>query len=635
MRSERQDITPSALFLLIFLLYLLFLCPTVYNGDSPLFETSAFGLGLAHPPGYPLYVMLGKVITFVPFGSVAFKMNLLSAISGAAASLLVFKSVELLTKDRAAAIFAALLSALIPLAWGESTKAEVYTLNSALAMAVFYLGLRFMHKKDVDRRLLIAASFILGVGMGNHHTIGFMLLPLAFALLLRAREEKTALYCLLFFSLGIVSIYTLGFVRSQKFLSEGALFAYSDMSSLGNLVTTFFRTEYHSSASLAAAPAHDPTSFLRGLQNVSRYLLYGNLGIVSLLALFSVPLAMRKKRTVSFVLVAFGAYALVMSSMVYAFAKPSLGQLFLLNPYLLPLLYITSALAGLGAFYVLSTISLRIPDLRRPLALGLVLLPLVLTLPDTLRDGNLSGYYLAEDYSKNLLDSLPPESVYITVSDASYFPLAYSTFVGRKREDVMPLYGDADEISTQVSPRWHYAKLFPDIASGGHFSQVGIENLRNRPLYSFEPAFLPKDFQSALKATPFINSYRLTAASKKIDEAREATAFEHAFKLMVYERTLGERSSDIYSQELKMSMFVPVSHYAYLMNKGGDKKLSHRYYGDALKLITPKGIAHYAIYLNNSGRKDELEEFLEGIEPYSLKDPGVRRLGEEITKQFM
>ncbi|NIT03911.1 hypothetical protein GTO10_03180, partial [Candidatus Saccharibacteria bacterium] len=56
---------------------------------------------------------------------------------------------------------------------------------------------------------------------------------------------------------------------------------------------------------------------------------------------------------------------------------------------------------------------------------------------DTLKDNDLRRYFLVEDYSENLLESLPPESVFLTGSDASYFPLAYKNYVERKRDDVL------------------------------------------------------------------------------------------------------------------------------------------------------------------------------------------------------
>jgi hypothetical protein len=67
-------------FLISFTVYLKTLCPTVYVGDSGELIAAAYTLGIPHPPGYPLFTILGKVfITLIPIGSIAYRVNLLSA----------------------------------------------------------------------------------------------------------------------------------------------------------------------------------------------------------------------------------------------------------------------------------------------------------------------------------------------------------------------------------------------------------------------------------------------------------------------------------------------------------------------------------------------------------------------------
>lgn len=67
-------------FLISFTVYLLTLCPTVYVGDSGELIAAAYTLGIPHPPGYPLFTILGKIfITLIPIGSIAYRVNLLSA----------------------------------------------------------------------------------------------------------------------------------------------------------------------------------------------------------------------------------------------------------------------------------------------------------------------------------------------------------------------------------------------------------------------------------------------------------------------------------------------------------------------------------------------------------------------------
>ncbi|MFQ5813081.1 MAG: protein O-mannosyl-transferase family, partial [Anaerolineae bacterium] len=76
-------IIAAALFVGSFLLYVSTMAPSVAPGDSAEFQFVPYILGIAHPPGYALYVLLGKLFTLLPLGSVAYRMNLFSAFCGA------------------------------------------------------------------------------------------------------------------------------------------------------------------------------------------------------------------------------------------------------------------------------------------------------------------------------------------------------------------------------------------------------------------------------------------------------------------------------------------------------------------------------------------------------------------------
>ena len=65
--------------------YIRTLAPTVTGEDSGEFITAAWSLGIPHPPGYPLWLILAKLFSFLPIGTVAYRLNLMSAILDAAA----------------------------------------------------------------------------------------------------------------------------------------------------------------------------------------------------------------------------------------------------------------------------------------------------------------------------------------------------------------------------------------------------------------------------------------------------------------------------------------------------------------------------------------------------------------------
>ena len=182
---------PAALvFFVALVFYLLTLSPTIFDGvDSIEFSTIAYRLGIPHPPGYPLYLVLGKLFTFLPVGDVGYRINLMSAVFAAGTAVLVFKIALMVTQRQLPALAAALFFAFSYYAWRLAVVAEVYTLQAFLTALIIYLWFRW--EAGGSRKLLYAAAFALGLSLGNHMTIG--LLGLAFAYLVGRGVLKRAL----------------------------------------------------------------------------------------------------------------------------------------------------------------------------------------------------------------------------------------------------------------------------------------------------------------------------------------------------------------------------------------------------------------------------------------------------------
>ena len=210
----------------VFSIYLFTLCPNIYVGDSALFASASFSLGTAHPPAYPLYCTLGKLTTFLPFGNIAYKVNLLSLIGGVISAFIVFLFIYRSMDMPYIAFIGAITASLQPLIWWECTKAEVYGVNSAMTMFVLYQGLMMLKGDDIHRRAYISA-LVLGLGFGNHHTIGFAGLPLLVPYVVHARRLGRGFLLLpVFFLIGFsVNLYII--FRSLNFKIYENLISYS------------------------------------------------------------------------------------------------------------------------------------------------------------------------------------------------------------------------------------------------------------------------------------------------------------------------------------------------------------------------------------------------------------------------
>jgi hypothetical protein len=151
---------------LAFLVYLPTLAPTVYGLDSAHLTNAAYTLGLVHPPGYPLYLLLGHLFTRLPFGDVGYRMNLMSACFGALAIGLHYLLLLKLTHRPLASLAAALLLAYSFVFWSTSVMAEVYTLHVFLMIGLILAALAWQEQQCA--RWLYLLAFVFGLSLTNH-----------------------------------------------------------------------------------------------------------------------------------------------------------------------------------------------------------------------------------------------------------------------------------------------------------------------------------------------------------------------------------------------------------------------------------------------------------------------------------
>src|SRR5687768_6272278 len=114
---KHENATAIAVAIAAFLVYAATLCPTIYAGDSGELAVAATTLGIAHPPGYPLWTLLGRIAVLLLPGTPAFSLNLFSAICAAAAAGFVAKLLMMLTGRIFAAAGAALAFAFARAVW--------------------------------------------------------------------------------------------------------------------------------------------------------------------------------------------------------------------------------------------------------------------------------------------------------------------------------------------------------------------------------------------------------------------------------------------------------------------------------------------------------------------------------------
>ncbi len=167
-------------------LYIRTAAPSVLSGDSAEFQLAAPLLGVPHPTTYPLYVLLGKLATLlIPFGDLAWRVTLVSAISAALAVVLFFLLARRVVGSMPAAAVGALALGFAPGLWNAATIAEVYALLAALLAGLAYLIETSAHpyaaaatEPEIIGWRLRLAAFVGGVGFTHHGLFVIAGLPL-------------------------------------------------------------------------------------------------------------------------------------------------------------------------------------------------------------------------------------------------------------------------------------------------------------------------------------------------------------------------------------------------------------------------------------------------------------------------
>jgi len=187
----------GVLLLLSFVLYLFTLTPRICAGDSGELTTAIYNLGAAHPPGYPLYTILGKIFTYIPVGTIAYRVNLLSAVFAALTIPFLFlflvkllqTSLEKLSplRDRIIASAGTLLFAVSQTHWSQAVIAEVYALNIFFAPLLLFSILVWQERVFLSlkqgvpaygERLLLLFALLMGMSLTNHLLLVGYMFPL-------------------------------------------------------------------------------------------------------------------------------------------------------------------------------------------------------------------------------------------------------------------------------------------------------------------------------------------------------------------------------------------------------------------------------------------------------------------------
>ncbi len=482
--------------------YFVTMCPTIGFGDTALIVNAMMRAHLdSHVNNHPLSVGLGYLLTQLPFGSIAFRANLLSVIFGALTVSLLFASFRVHGVSRLIAVLAAAAAAVSHSLWWHSTIVENYAVSAALIAGCYLLLTLF--QISTDRRFLYATCVVAGLSIFNHVQNGFLCIGVAvagFAALYRAVDRiKALLTCLLCACLGLLPWFFL--VAREASSSLGLRGALED-AFVGKFKETFF--------SESVGKAVYEVSYLMWWQSPLGVMVLGALlGIFWYISRFGVSaplLGMVTHLALTFAVFAgyatWDRFAFLLAGFVglHYFAGLGLGSL--------------SGLLGKPRGLALVTVWVCITLLVGPTVYGNVVAwahnPLsvwhrthsggyssnLYNQAEYVANPNKRSYREVEIFADLLFAKLPPNSFFLDDDSRSYYPLAdyFQRYYGKRRDVSFLLVNSwgfsgwglsTDSLSTLVERAYYLDKPFFVTSTGSPY-QTFFNTIKKRIPIQFE-----------------------------------------------------------------------------------------------------------------------------------------------------
>ena len=185
MKKNFNKILTSLSFFIPLVLYILTMAPTTSFWDCGEFISTSYILGVPHPPGSPLYLLLGNVFSSIPFfKDIGARVNLISPIVSALSVMFLYQIIVFLLnefknhKDNFiddsiiyfSAFTAALTFAFTDSHWFNAVEAEVYSFSTFFTSIVVWMILKWNknNKDNWNVRYLLIIIYMFGLAIGVH-----------------------------------------------------------------------------------------------------------------------------------------------------------------------------------------------------------------------------------------------------------------------------------------------------------------------------------------------------------------------------------------------------------------------------------------------------------------------------------
>jgi tetratricopeptide (TPR) repeat protein len=476
--SRAELFCAGILFFVALLLYSWTLAPTVTLTDSGELIVVARGLGIAHPPGVPLWIILAHLASLVPFGNVAQRINFSSALFAAfACAMLTLVVAELIItasylaaskrRKRGAqikkteesgvanlivavpAVGAGLLMAFSRTLWSYATITEVYALNTLLILVIFFLMLRWRRWIVADRThigtainagkvtsqttsydaYLYAAALVFGLALGVHHVTVALTLPAIAVIVFRTQGVRFFTSSRLLYA-ALISIGALVAVYAYLPLaaSRSPVINWGHPRLLQEIWWHLTGRQYQ--VYFSFKPEIMGEQVAEFCRMALREFGFPWLPLSIVLAFAGFVDAFKRDRTTFWFLL-----IIVIADLAYALSYEIAEDK---DAYYLPTFISIAMAAGLGIRWMIRrAVSKPAPAGKLSVIVAtVVLLVCAIPLAANWPFNNRRQYFIAHDYVENLLRTIAPNSLLLTLDWQVVSPMFYAQEIEQRRRDV-------------------------------------------------------------------------------------------------------------------------------------------------------------------------------------------------------
>lgn len=517
----KQNLLPILLFVFFSCLYIYTSAPGIYDGDSGEMAAAVNSLGLAHPTGFPLYMLMGKLFSLlVPIKDVAFRLNMFSSLLTAGAVVFVYLTLKNLGNSPFASLAAAFIFGLgTNTIWRNGSTTSIYALSLFFVALLFYIFTKW--RKDKKIKYLYWYGFLWGLSLGTHTSMLIMGIPFLFMLwqareVLRSKIISLAKIILVTITPGIQYIYLLFAYKRNGVVTWGSMASWNDF--------IYYITQRQYAFKMWD---RDFSATIGYLKKVSELLTTEFTVIFFFVAIIGLATLFKKHRSIFAIII-----LLISANIIILLGYGKFeGELFILYRYI----FISDFALAIAMAFGLDSIIEGTEVLKNKNSLifftSIVLLIVGFQFKYAFADNNRRNNYLVVDTAHNILNNVEPNSIILAYGDPVIGPLWYFQSIGERKDVVV--------ISSPLVPfNWYINNLikkYPDIADssllGGdqtyRIKALIENNVSKRPIYAVfnsstdgelekEFDFIPQGILYKLVARGTVDPKKAASANKEI-----------------------------------------------------------------------------------------------------------------------